>query len=147
MYISVSLYISNGFKWEHRWQSQDLRWHIQQVADHFNFRTILTSKVKTPALRDTIGLDFKKRYNISDLSHHGSQRDATTCPEAAWCLGMCWTMGRDQCPGRSMGSLPNHSLTLNLAPLGVRKRKGFYRVITSSQTPKTGRFPHKASKS
>lgn len=77
--------------WEHRWQSQNLHQHIQQVAEDINFRRILMTRAETPTFKGPIGLGFKKMYNISDYSHHGSQRDATAWPEETWCLGTCWT--------------------------------------------------------
>lgn len=89
----------------------------------------------TLRFRTTTDLDFNKRYNISAFGHHRSQSDATTCPE---CPGMSWTT--------QVGSPPDHSLTTDSAPRRLGKRKGFYRVQTSSQTSKPGRFPQQASK-
>lgn len=67
--------------WEHKRQSQDLCQHTQQVADHVNFRRILMIRAETPTFKGPIGLGFKKMYNISDYSHHRSQRDAIAWPE------------------------------------------------------------------
>lgn len=73
---------------DQRVQRQDLHQHIQQISEHINFRRILTIAAVTLRFGTIIELDFNKRYNISDFSHHRSQIDATTCPE---CPGMCWT--------------------------------------------------------
>lgn len=38
-------------------------------------------RAETPTFKGPIGLGFKKMYNISDYSHHRSQRDAIAWPE------------------------------------------------------------------
>lgn len=70
----------------------------------------------TLRFRTTVDLDFNKRYNISDVSHHRSQTDATTCPE---CPRMCWA-GQHAADGITTKPQPDHRLATSAG--GKEKR-------------------------